>query len=355
MKEQSTAPPQCGTATMRAITIHEFGAPALLMPERRPVPSPGPGEVLVRVGYVALSRFLDLIVRHGRVPGHEVSLPHIPGGGCAGTVEATGQGVDGVRAGQRVAVDPVVRDGGRAELVGVHRQGAYADFVVVPASCVYRIPDGVPTEQAAALALSGPAAAALLRAAGVGRDTRVLVQGAGSGLGCTAALLAKCLGAEVAVATPRVEQLSELRELGFAHAYASTAQDAVLRIGKDFPDGFDVVVHNMGAPKVWEVSCAVVRAGGTIALTGLYGGVRVPVDLNRVMTHDVRIVGVSAAGPADHERLWAAAAEGFRTRIARTWPLEESATAHQTLEEGVQPVGRIVFRVAPDGGLVDAR
>ncbi|MFT4210927.1 MAG: zinc-binding dehydrogenase [Microbacterium sp.] len=340
-----SAPP---APRMRAVEFAQYGSPAELRIGETDTPAPADEDVLVRVGAVSLGRFLDLIVRHGRVPGHEITLPHRPGSECAGTVVALGAAATGLAVGDRVAIDPVFGSDGGHRIVGVHRPGAYAGYVSVPAACATRVPDDVDAVTASSLALSGPAALALLHAGGVGPGTTVLVQGAGSGIGATTALLARLLGADVAVATPREDQVDALTALGFDAAFLSTDPEFTRRALSGHAEGFEVVVHNMGSPKVWDASVALVAEGGTILSTGAYAGTRVPLDLRRLAARGLTVKGVPAATAAQVAEFWElVASTGFRTTIARVASLDDVEEVHHQTEGGAQPVGKIVFTV-PD-------
>src|ERR1700760_2249415 len=130
---------------MRAATMREFGGEDVLRLEDGPDPVPGPGQVLVRVAAVEVSRPRDVATRTGRHPFSQfVTLPHILGGDFGGVIEAVGEGVDAGLVGRRVAVSNTETCGeceacvsGHSEqcpelsLLGIHRRGSYAEYAVV--------------------------------------------------------------------------------------------------------------------------------------------------------------------------------------------------------------------------------
>ena len=157
--------------TMTAVVFEEFGAPEVLQMAQLSTPRPGPGEVVVRVAAVSVGRLLDLTARAGTHPYARFTLPHVLGAEHAGTIAAVGAGVDAVSVGDHVAVFPVLSCGHcaacsegaieacpEARIMGVHVQGAYAQYTVVPAENVFRVPDGLDPTASAALALAGPVA-----------------------------------------------------------------------------------------------------------------------------------------------------------------------------------------------------
>src|SRR5256712_12921363 len=150
-------------APMKAIRFHQHGGPEVLRYEDAPTPEPGRGEVLVALRAAALNH-LDLFTRNGDVP--KVPLPHIGGADGAGGGAANGPGATRFPAGTRVFFDPGVSDGtcgycargerslcGRWEILGEHRDGTYAQAVVMPEVNLRPIPEGLSFEEAAAFPL----------------------------------------------------------------------------------------------------------------------------------------------------------------------------------------------------------
>src|SRR5438445_387146 len=122
---------------MKAIRVHRWGGPEVLQLEEVPAPTPGPGQVVVRVEAAGIN-FIDVYQRTGH---YKTPLPFTPGQEAAGTVTAVGPGVTAPRVGDRVAYTGVL--------------GAYAEYAVVPADRVVALPDAVSAEQGAAAMLQG--------------------------------------------------------------------------------------------------------------------------------------------------------------------------------------------------------
>ena len=208
---------------MRAVVMRAFGDADVLEWEDVGEPSLGPGEVLVRVGAVAVSRTRDLATRTGRHPfSRAVSLPHVLGGDFAGVVEGVGAGVDAGLAGRRVAASCSCPCGvcvpcrtGREpqcsslEMLGIHRWGSYAELVAVPAANLEELPDDISMSQAAALAANGPIAHTQLEVAEVAAGTWVLVTGVTGALGSLLVALAHARGARVVGLSRRTAAIPE--------------------------------------------------------------------------------------------------------------------------------------------------
>jgi NADPH:quinone reductase-like Zn-dependent oxidoreductase len=179
---------------MKAVRFHEYGEPDVLRYEDVPRPVPGAGEVLLRVVATAFNP-VDANIRAGFMQGPiPVTLPHTLGYDVAGTVEALGDGVDGVAVGDAVVgLLPMVAD------------GAAADYVVAPTEVLVPAPSSVPLADAAALPSVGLTAwQALFQIGELAGGQRVLVNGAGGAVGGYAVQLAKRAGAHViATASPR--------------------------------------------------------------------------------------------------------------------------------------------------------
>ncbi|MFI1377037.1 NADP-dependent oxidoreductase [Streptomyces longwoodensis] len=179
---------------MKAVRFHEYGDPDVLVHEDVEQPDPGPGQVRVRVAATSFNP-VDGNIRAGFMQGPiPVVLPHTPGIDLAGTVDALGEGVEGLAVGDDV-VGFLPMDG----------PGAAAEYALAPAEVLTPAPKSVPLADAAALPLVGLTAhQALFEHGGLAAGQRVLVNGAGGAVGGYAVQLAKNAGAHViATASPR--------------------------------------------------------------------------------------------------------------------------------------------------------
>ena len=346
---------------MRAVAFHEFGGPDVLRVDEVPTPRASSGEVLIRIAAVSVGRLLDLVARSGHHPYATFTFPHVLGAEHTGVVAAVGDDVTGFAVGDRVATFPVLTDpscpmvaAGFAELsptariIGTHLSGAYADYIAVPATNVFAVPDDMTPADATALALAGVVAMNQFTRAGLVAGQRVVVQGASSALGSTTALLARHLGARV-IATSRDEaKRSRLRELGFDAVLQASSASFADEVRAVFDGhGADLVVDNLGDPLVWTHGMDALAAGGAMVSSGAFLGRTVPVDLQRLYSFGQRVIGVRSGNLDAAQRLWSEAAAGFRSVVDRTFPLTEAARAHEYVEASAN-VGRVALLTEPD-------
>lgn len=204
---------------MRAIVLSEFGGPENLVLEEVPAPTPAAGEVVVEVVAAALNR-RDWWMRRGAAPVD--CLPAVLGSDAAGRITELGDGVEGLAVGDSVVVNPSLywgeredRPGSEFQILGVPRQGTYAERVCVPAENVAAKPARLGWEEAAALPLAALTAwRALVTHGEVERGTRVLIPGAGSGLSTMAIAIASALGAETYVTSSTESKIEHAVALG---------------------------------------------------------------------------------------------------------------------------------------------
>jgi NADPH:quinone reductase-like Zn-dependent oxidoreductase len=357
--------PDVPPATMRAVVFARFGGPEVLQVAEVPVPAVGAGEVLVRVGAVSIGRLLDLTARAGTHPYARFVLPHVLGAEHAGTVTAVGDGVSEVRAGDRVAVFPVLtcgscqacRDGTteacpRLQIIGVHRQGAYAEYTVVPAANVHVLAAGLDPCTAAGLALAGPVAYNQLSQAGLRAGDWVLVQGGSSALGSATAALAAHLGARVIGTSRSAGKRQRMLETGMAAAVDSaspTFVDDVLTLTGGA--GVNVAVDNLGDERVFEQTLAVLGTRGTVVTSGAFLGQKPRLDVLRLYSRCQRILGVRTGNAASAAALWREVDRGLRPVIDRAFPVRRAADAHRYLEQDSN-MGRVVLTAGSPGDWV---
>jgi NADPH:quinone reductase-like Zn-dependent oxidoreductase len=326
---------------VKAVRIHEDGGPDVLRYEDAPDPEPGAGEVLIELRAAALNH-LDLWVRKG-MPS--VPKPRILGADGAGVVAAVGEGVDGFGAGQRVVINPGIEHGDVITVVGEHMDGTHAELIAVPAANVYRLPDELSFEDAAAFPLVFETAYRMLvTRAGLREGEWVLIWGIGSGVGTAALSIAKALGARAIVTSSSEAKLEQARRLGADEVVNHVTGDVRAEVKRVTGKGVDVVVEHVGE-KTWATSLAAVRPGGRVAVCGATTGPNPPAQLHRVWWKQLTIVGSTMGTKEDFE----AAYELVRHRRAvpvvdTVFPLSEIRAAHERLEAAEQ-LGKIVLRI----------
>jgi NADPH:quinone reductase-like Zn-dependent oxidoreductase len=343
---------------MRAVVIHEFGSADVLKIEDALAPKPAAGEVLVRVHAVRVGGMLDIGTRAGRNPFARLTFPHILGSDFAGKVVEVGEGVIGLGPGDRVAVSPFVtcgrcpacqsgRDYGcsNAELIGIHRQGSYAELVSVPAKVVRRIPSNLSYEQAAALALSGPVAFTQFSVAGLKPGDWVLVTAAASGLGLVTALVAKALGARVIATSRKDWKRDMLHKRGF-DAVLDTGDDAFAgQVGElTGGQGVAIAIDNTSSATMFPRISAALGRLGVIVSSGAQVAEPVALDLRSLYLKSQSVIGIRTHTQSALDGFWHLAANGFETLVDRTFLLDEVADAHRYVE-AEKNFGRVLLKV----------
>lgn len=346
---------------MRAVFIESHGGPEAIRVGDLPDPTPGPGEVRVRVVAAALNH-LDLWVLRG-IPGVELAFPHVLGADGAGVVDAVGDGAENVREGDEVYIQPGLFCGRcefclegeeslcvRFRLLGEHVPGTLAERVVVPAVNVYRKPRGLAWAAAAAFPLVYQTAWRLvLSAGGLRAGESVLIHGVGGGVASAALQIAKYAGAFVYVTSSTRAKLDRAIGLGADVAIDYTRENIPGRIreltGKR---GVDLVVDNVGRA-TWGDSIGCVRRGGRIATCGATTGNDATTPINRVFWKQISIHGSTMANRREFRSV-ARLVEGRRIEplVDAEYPLEEvpAALARLTDEERF---GKIVITVSAPG------
>ncbi|NUT42558.1 MAG: NADP-dependent oxidoreductase [Thermoactinospora sp.] len=223
---------------MRAARVHDYGDASVIRLDEVPTPRPGPGEVLVEVAATSFNPS-EAGLRAGLLRDVlPVSLPHTLGWDVSGTVVETGSGVTGLAPGDRVI--------GQVD-------GAAAGYVVAPAALLARAPESVPLADAAVVPVAGLTAwQAVHEHARVGRGQRVLVNGAGGGIGLFAVQLARLAGATV-IATASARSAEAVGRLG--------ADEVVDYTAGPLPGGMDVLLNLAAVPE--EQAAALAGLGRT--------------------------------------------------------------------------------------------
>ncbi|HET7727150.1 MAG TPA: zinc-binding dehydrogenase [Candidatus Limnocylindrales bacterium] len=342
---------------MQAVVLTGHGGPDRL--EYRhdvPVPRPGVGEVLIAVRAAGVNN-TDINTRVGWYAstdapdgaawtGSPVAFPRIQGADACGAIVEVGRGVSEGRIGERVVVRSCLRSlrkDGVDPWLGSEIDGAFAQFVCVPAAEAFRVESELSDVELAAAPCSYGTAENLLERARVIADERVLVTGASGGVGGAAVQLARRRDARV-VAVAASDKAPEVRALGAAEVLDRNA-DLVEELGQR---SIDVVIDLVGGPR-WPDLLRVLRRGGRYAASGAIGGPRVELDLRTLYLNDLTLLGCTSWADGVFENL-----VGYLERreivptVAATFPLERIAEA-QAAFEAKRHVGKIVL-VVPAAG-----
>jgi NADPH2:quinone reductase len=320
---------------MKAAVYYENGGPEVFRYEDVPDPVAKDGEVLLRVEAIGVQGGDLLHRQHAPI----ASAPHIVGYQAAGTVVALGDGVTGLRAGQRV--------------VAFMPSGSHAELAVVKASNAYVVPDDMDPRVAAGILVEFATADDCLFEFGRLRaGETVLVQAAAGGVGIPAVQLAKAAGATVIGTAGSDEKLARLAEYGLDHAINYRTEDVVARVREITGGrGVDLVLDPVGG-RTLETSIGALAYRGRISWIGETGREAYAPQLRPLMGKSASLNGVYLAAEMQHdparvralvERLIARIAAGELTVVVdREFPLSEAAAAHRFIEER-HAFGRVVL------------
>ncbi|MEV4674065.1 zinc-binding dehydrogenase [Actinomadura sp. NPDC049382] len=309
---------------MRAIQVKEFGGPEVLGVAEVPEPVPGPGQVVVGMA-VADVIFLDTLLRGGW--GQDFfprTLPYVPGGGGAGEVLRTGDGVDPAWIGRRVVV---------------RTETGYAEQVVAGEGEIMPVPGGLAAGTAAALVHDGVTALSLARLGAPAGGEWVLVSAAAGGAGSLLVQLAVDAGTRVVAAASSEAKLELARELGAEVVVDYTRADWVERVREATGGGVALAYDGAGGP-LGLAAFDAVADGGRFVTYGTAEGFTDP-DKDVAKRRGVRVLAPLMDGPPDEAtvrellgRVLELAEEGrLKPVIRATYPLERAADAHRALAE----------------------
>jgi putative PIG3 family NAD(P)H quinone oxidoreductase len=327
---------------MTAIGIKTPGGPEVLAPEERPVPQPGPTEVLVRVKAAGVNR-PDVMQRKGHYPP-PAGAPDIPGLEIAGDVVAVGGSVTRWKIGDKIC----------ALVAG----GGYAEYCVADESNALSIPKGFSYVEAAALPETFMTVWHNVFERGTLKaGETLLIHGGSSGIGTTAIMLAKQFGAKVFITAGSADKCEACKKIGADVAIDYNNEDFVAVVkeatGKK---GVDLILDMIGGDYV-DRNFEAAAVEGRVVQIATQKGTKVTVDLRRLMlkrlTHTgstlrARPVADKAAiATALQAKVWPLLEAGkVKPVIDSTYPLNKASDAHARMETSLH-IGKIMLEVAP--------
>jgi len=326
--------------TMIAIVAKDAGGPEVLVPVERPMPTPGRGEVLIKVEAAGINR-PDVFQRQGHYPPPK-GAPDILGMEVAGKIVALGPGATRLKVGDSVCA-----------LIG---GGGYAEFAVAPETATLPVPQGLSMVEAAAL----PETVFtvwhnVFERAALKPGEWFLVHGGASGIGTTAIPIATALGAKVMATVGSAEKAHVCRELGAVRAINYHEEDFVEAVRETTGgNGVDVILDMVGGDYI-ERNLKAAALEGRIVQIAFLKGSKVELDLMRLMLRRLTLTGstlrVQSAetkarvAKAIEERIWPLIAESkFKPVIDSTFPLKDAAAAHRRIDDPAH-IGKIVLIV----------
>ncbi|MEU9117456.1 zinc-binding dehydrogenase [Streptomyces sp. NPDC048483] len=322
---------------MRRVRFHEYGGPEVLTLEEADIPTPGPGQVLIRAEAIG-ANFLDTRIRRGPGSGaiFQRPLPCTLSGDVVGTVEAFGPGVDPQQAGRKVAA---------------LTEDAFADYTLADAQWLAPAPEGLDLGAAGMLPMGAPVALRALRTGRLAKGETVLIHSAAGGIGHLAVQLARILGAGTVIGTAGAPAtLDFVRTCGADAAIDYTEDDWPDQVRAAAPQGVDVVIEAVGG-EILRRSLDVLAPFGRLVTYGAAGGDLAGIPVTSVFAlksvtgfavTDWRTAAPERARQEMTEMAGYSAAGQLRTTVHTRLPLTEAAEAHRLLEERSQ-LGRILL------------
>lgn len=344
---------------MRGAVITEHGdLEAVQVVDNLPVPEPGQGEVRIQMKAAALNR-LDLWVRVGW-PGLKLAMPHIMCADGAGVVDEVGAGVKAFAPGDRVCIDPTIVESdspalwtglenqSRIHILGESVPGVAAEYVVLPARNLLKMPDHITYEEAAAAGLVYVTAwHSLITRGGLRPGETVLIVGAGGGVNSASIQIAKLTGAKVYVVGSSADKCAQAASLG--------ADVTINR--EDEPNwskavytmtnkrGVDVVIDNVGQ-STFNNSIRSTRIGGRILVVGGTSGPFVDLDIRQIFARQISIIGSTMGPHQDYVRVMELIFDGaLKPVIGSILPLEAARDAQRILAD-FEVFGKVVLKIA---------
>jgi NADPH:quinone reductase-like Zn-dependent oxidoreductase len=344
--------------SMRAMVVRRYGPPKVFESQEVPDPQPKEGEVLIRVKAIGLN-FADLLQRMGIYPGTP-KPPFVPGVEIAGVV-------DRVAGGGKPAEGEPLKVGDA--VCALTQFNAYAEWAVVPARQVFRLPPGIPFEDAAAIPVNYLTAYHSMFAMGnLQPGDRILVHGAGGGVGIAAVQLARARGL-VTFGTAGPTKQEYLRKIGVDHPIDYAKSDFVEIVRKYAPDGIEMVMDPIGGKSFARSQSCLGPTGrlvvyGFSAAVGPEGRRSLPRALIalmqtprfhplKLMRQSVSIIGVNlgrmqtrgALLRSELDELFRMYTAGkIKPVIGKTFKLAEAAASHEFIHDR-KNIGKVILAV----------
>ena len=323
--------------TQTVIEISQPGAPDVLKPATRPVPTPGHGEVLIAIAYAGVNR-PDALQRAGMYDPPK-GASDLPGLECAGTIAAVGPGVSDWAVGDEVC----------ALLPG----GGYAEYATTPAAHCLPVPDGLSLKQAACLPETFFTVwSNVFMRGGLQRGERFLVHGGSSGIGTTAIQLAKAFGARVFATAGSDDKCAACRDLGAEVAINYRNADFVEVLRAE--GGANLILDMVGGSYI-QRNIKTLADDGRLVQIAFLQGPKAELNLAQMMTRRLTLTGSTLRPQSDQakadiavalrENVWPLLSNGTVAPVMdQTFALTDAAKAHARMESSTH-IGKIVLQV----------
>jgi len=342
---------------MKAVLFHQHGGPDVLKLTDFPTPINKPGHVMVKLHAAALNR-MDILVRIGW-PGLKLDYPHILGADGAGEIIALEDSVTGWNIGDRVVINSNIGCGNcefclnkqdnmcsNWHLLGETIKGTYAEFINVPSRQLFKIPEDISFQTAAAAGLVFHTAwHSLITKGHLRPEETVLIIGAAGGV-CTASIqIAKFIGAKSIVVGSTSEKLALAESLGADVLILRTQEEDWAKTVYKITNkrGVDIVVDNVGT--TFPQSFRALGKGGRLLTVGNTGGPKFEIDNRFIFGKHLSIIGSTMGTIADFSDVMKlVTTHQLIPAISKTFPLADVSAAHTHLESG-QNLGKVILSI----------
>lgn len=342
---------------MKAWVIPEHGGVEVLKMEDLPIPEPGPGQVRIKAVRGALNH-LDLWVRRG-IPGMPFPLPMTPVSDVAGVVDKPGEGCTDFEVGQRVTLLPgrscglctqcIAGDDPLCRMYGIRGEsfdGGAAEYIVAPSSEVFRIPDNISWNTAAAFGLTFLTAYRMVNTRGqIKASDWVLVHAAGSGVSIAAIQFAKLAGARVIATAGSPEKIEKAKVFGIEEIINYREMDfskGVRRItGKH---GVDLIIDHVGKD-TFDGNLKSLAKGGRLVTCGTTSGPIVETNLAMIFFKGLSVLGSTMGSRYEYSQCIDLVSRGLVEPVVdRVFPFEEYPKAQEYLESR-KAFGKVLIKI----------
>ncbi|RNA69365.1 quinone oxidoreductase family protein [Alteribacter keqinensis] len=332
---------------MKAIVLNETGGPNQLAYQEVEKPKPAEGEVLIRLKHASLNR-RDVFITHGLYPG--IKLPSVLGADGSGVVAETDR-ADGVKKGDEVLINPGLNWGDNPHvnspqfnILGMPSNGTYAEFVKVPVENIYKKPEYLTFQEAAALPLAAVTAyRAVVTRGNVQEGETVLIPGIGSGVALFALQIAKAKGARVFITSGSDEKIEKAKDLG-AEDGVNYKKDGYVKSLREMMGSADLSIDGVGGESFMDL-ISLARPGGRIVNFGATTGPVPSFLLPKLFFKHLDMKGTTMGSPQDFEEMLAFFSNHkIRPVLDRSFPLEAAAEAQLYMESG-KHFGKITLEI----------
>jgi NADPH:quinone reductase-like Zn-dependent oxidoreductase len=334
---------------MRAVVLTELGGPEVLKLQERPDPTPGFGQVLVRLEAASLNH-RDVWIRKGQYAG--IRVPVILGSDGAGEVVAVGEGVDESFLGWKVVINPGLDwgqdprvQGPDFRILGLPDDGTYAELVVVPAANIHAVPTGLTMTEAAAIPLAGLTAyRAVVSRGQVRPGETVVVNGVGGGVATFALQLARFNGARVFVTSGAEDKLERAKALGAEDGVNYRDPDWAKQLRELTGGGPDLIIDSAGGTS-FDQLVDLAAPGGRLVTYGASLGAVPNLQLRRIFWKQLSVLGSTMGTDAEFAEMLKLFDSGAIAPVVdETFALADAGAAQARMETAGQ-FGKIVLTI----------